>query len=331
MDHKSSSGSFATVNPSKRTYPHFAMDTAGCRGRRKARLPLAKFWAFPGLPGPDFGSVQEWLEDLRVPKPWQSPPSRASSSSVPSSSSSSNSERTGSPCSWSSGATSFQELRPEKKSRHPRSGSCPRVSPSGSAVHKQEEHDGLSEGRSPVQDGAAQAQLQQQQQQDEKVQAKRSFSKFLDEVTSNVFDPHSLQALGRPASPSTMTEEEGDWEVTQQRHRPLCSMAQKQGSASGQETTTTNTTSTREEQPRGTYLETDIDAVVGDDRRRDQERKTVTPPPLQEVVDSELVIPPPPQFCQGFEMRTLFPEFHCRLPRHPYRSVSLPRGINMVS
>lgn len=184
-----------------------------------------------------------------------------------------------------------------------------------------------------MQDGAAQAQ-QQQQQLDEKVQVKRSFSKFLDEVTSNVFDPNSLQALGRPASPSTTTEEEGDWEVTRQRPRPLCSMAQKQGSASRQETTTTSTTgttSTREEQPQGTYLETDIDAVVGDDRRRDQERKVGTLPPHREVVDSELVIPPPPQFCQGFEMRTLFPEFHCRLPRHPYRSVSLPRGINMVS
>lgn len=327
MDRKSSSGSFATVNPSKVTHPHFAMDTAGCRGRQKARLPLAKLWAFPGLPDPEFGSVQEWLEDLRVPKPWQSPPSLASRSSVPSSSSSSNSERTGSPCSWSSGATSFQELRPEKKS----SGTCPRVRPSGSAAHRQEEQDGLSEGRSPVQDGAAQAQPQQQQQQDEKVQAKRSFSKFLDEVTSNVFDPSSLQALGRPASPSMMTEEKGDWEVTQQRPRPLCSMAQKQGSAPGQETTTTSSTSTREEQPRGTYLETDIDAVVGDDRRRDQEKKVVTPSPLQEVVDSELVIPPPPQFSQGFKIKTLFPEFHCRLPRHPYRSVSLPRGINMVS
>lgn len=261
---------------------------------------------------------------------WNLPPSHASSSSVPSSSSSSNSERTGSPCSWSSGATSFQELRPEKKSRCPRSGTCPKVRPSGGATHRQEEQDGLNEGRSPAQDGAAPTQQQQRQQQlDKKVQAKRSFSKFLDEVTSNVFDLNSLQALGRPASPSATTEEEGDWELTVQRHGPLCSMAQKQGSVPGKETT--STTNTRQEQPRGPYLETDIDAVVGDDRQRDQERKAGKLPPQQEVVDSELVIPPPPQFCQGFEMRTLFPELHCRLPRHPYRSVSLPRGINMVS
>lgn len=184
----------------------------------------------------------------------------------------------------------------------------------------------MSEGRSSAQDGTAQAQ-QQQQQLDEKVQAKRSFSKFLDEVTSNVFDPNSLQALRTPASPSTTTEEERFAEVARRTPRPPCSMAQKQDSAPGQETTT----SSREEQLQGTYLETDIDAIGGDDRLGTQYRKEGTPSPRQEVVDDVLVIPPPPQFCQGFEMKTLFPEFYCRLPRHPYRSVSLPRGINMVS
>lgn len=299
------------------------MDAAGCRGRQKARLPSPKFWAFPGLPDPEFGSIREWLEDLRESSSWQSPPSCASSSSNPSSTDSINGEHADSPCSWSSGVTRFQEHKP-KKSGRPRSGPCPRVRPNGGTAHRQ---DGLSEGRSSGQNRAAQAQHQQQQQQlDEKVQAKRSFSKFLDEVTSNVFDPNSLQALRKLASPSTMTEEEGLGEVTRHIPRPPCSMAQKQGSAPGQETT-----SGREKQPRGTYLETDIDAIGGDDRQCTQERKEGTPPPRQEVVDEDLVIPPPPQFCQGFEMKTLFPEFYCRLSRHPYRSVSLPRGINMVS
>lgn len=297
------------------------MDTTSCRGKQKARLPSPKFWAFPGLPDPEFGSVHEWLEDLREPSSWQLPPSCASHSSNPSSSGSSNGDRGVSQCSWSSGVTTFQEHKPKKKLDRPQNKRGRSVRPSRGTADRQ---NGLSGGRSSAQDRAAQA---EQQQLDEKVQAKRSFSQFLDEVTSNVFDPNSLQALRKLASPSTTTKEEGLGEVTRRTSQPLCSMAQKQGSTPGQETTT----SAREKQPQGTYLETDIDAIGVDERRFTQERKEGTSPPWQEVFDEVLVIPPPPQFCQGFEMKTLFPKLHCRLPRHPYRSVSLPRGINMVS
>ncbi|XP_053737429.1 brain-enriched guanylate kinase-associated protein isoform X1 [Synchiropus splendidus] len=72
------------------------------------------------------------------------------------------------------------------------------------------------------------------------------------------------------------------------------------------------------DQGQKTYLETDIDAV----------RSNGLPEELE--TEERHVIPPPPQFCQGFEMKNAFPEFHPDLPRHPYRSISLPRGINMV-
>ncbi|XP_069017615.1 brain-enriched guanylate kinase-associated protein isoform X1 [Embiotoca jacksoni] len=77
-----------------------------------------------------------------------------------------------------------------------------------------------------------------------------------------------------------------------------------------------------------TYLETDIDTVRRDDEPQGPETGAETPPQLE--IDAKHVIPPPPQFCQGFEMKNPFPEFHCDFPRYPNRSVSLPRGINMV-
>lgn len=297
------------------------MDAVCCR--QKARLPSPKFWALLGDPDPEFGSVHEWLEALEEPSFRQSLPSSASSSNNSSSRGSINGELGGSLCSWSSGVPSFQDHKRKKTTSCPPSGPSTRVKLRGGTAHRKAR---LSGGRSSALDGSAQAK-KQQQQLDEKCQAKRSFSKFLDEVTSNVFGPDSLQALRRPISQSTSTEDEGFSKVTWQRPMPLCSMAQKQASAPGCKTTTT----IREKQPLGTYLETDIDAIGGDNKRSNQEKKEGTLPPRQEVVDDKLVIPPPPQFCQGFEMSTLFPEFHCSLPRHRYRSVSLPRGINMVS
>lgn len=88
-----------------------------------------------------------------------------------------------------------------------------------------------------------------------------------------------------------------------------------------------------------TYLETDIDTVRGDHGPHDPEVEVeaeaeaeVTPPPPPPLLefDEKTVIPPPPQFCQGFDAKTPFLEFHPDVPRYPYRSVSLPRGINMV-
>ncbi|KAK1888802.1 Adenylate cyclase type 10 [Dissostichus eleginoides] len=73
-----------------------------------------------------------------------------------------------------------------------------------------------------------------------------------------------------------------------------------------------------------TYLETDIDNV----RRNDQSQEVETTP--QQGRDEKNVIPPPPQFCEGFELKCPYPEFHRDFPRYPCRSASLPRGTNMV-
>lgn len=326
------------------------MDKISCRGREEARQPPPKPGPFTGLPCPKFSSVHVWLEDLGDPSSCQSSSSQPSSPSAPSNSpggSRSSSECNGSFCSWSSGATGFLHSSTKRQSREafqtqgtgeqrwkkpsvcPNRGPHPKVKQRGcstnSTIHGWEERDGLCWGRSSAQNNTSSRGAKLQRLLDDKVQAKLRFSKFLDEVTSNVLDPNSLQLFGRPASPTQTEDSTG--EVTRWSPTPLCSMAQKQGSVLEQKTTDQEQAPL--DPPQETYLETDIDAVRGDDSLHDQESKRETPP--QQEIDEDLVIPPPPQFCQGFEMRTLFPEFHCHLPRYPYRSASLPRGINMVS
>lgn len=172
--------------------------------------------------------------------------------------------------------------------------------------------------------------VKQQWLLEEKVEAKLKFSKFLDEVTSNVLDPNSLQAFGKPVSVCgfvTITTSQLDnkiQEVAAWSPRVPCSMAQWQGSL-------LEFRMTKEErnhlvEPRKTYLETDIDAVRTDGKPHNLEIKEESLP--QSEIDEKQVIPPPLQFCQGFKMS---PEFHCHYPRYPYKSASLPRGINMVS
>lgn len=323
------------------------MDETSCRGREEARQPPPKPGPFTGRPCPKCSSVHVWLEGLGDPSSCQSSSSQPSSPSAPSNSpggSRSSSECNGSLCSWSSGATGFLHSSTKRQSREafqtqgaggPRWKKCPNRGPHpkvkrrgcsiNSTIHGWEERDGLCEGRSSAQNNTSSRGAELQRLLDDKIQAKLRFSKFLDEVTSNVLDPNSLQAFGRAASP-TQTEDNAG-EVTRWSPTPLCSMAQKQGSVLEQKTTDQEQAPL--DPPQETYLETDIDAVRGDDSPHDQESKRERP--SQQEIDEDLVIPPPPQFCQGFEMGTLFPEFHCHLPRHPYRSASLPRGINMVS
>ncbi|XP_068198351.1 brain-enriched guanylate kinase-associated protein isoform X2 [Antennarius striatus] len=161
--------------------------------------------------------------------------------------------------------------------------------------------------------------------QKEEVNAKQKFSKFLDEVVSNVLDQSSLKAFGKPVcrSSSTTTQPEdnvGEWSL-------LHPTAQEQDFLLLQQKTT------REDQPlpdpeQKTYLETDIDSVRRDEERLDPEINVDTLSQLER--NKTDLIPPPPSFRQGFKMKSPFPEFHCYLPRCPYRSASPPEGINMV-
>lgn len=332
-------------------------NSRACRGRAKPGQASLKSWASTGAPCPIFNGVQVWLEEI-APSSYRFSPSQSSSPSAPSTCSGgsrNSSECTGSLCSWSSGATclmhssikrqsqeAFQaRLRGERRWKKPRAcsfrgpngGVHPQVEPEGGSNHIWPGRDWLGKGRGSAQTHTSNNNVKLQWLLEEKVNAKLQFSKFLDEVTSSVLDPNSLQAFGKPISPSSFSTttptqpEDKTQEVREWSPRLLCSMAQQHGSVIEQKTV-------KEEQlPFGPaqkiYLETDIDTVRQDDAPHDLEVEAVILPQLE--IDEEQVIPPPPQFSQGFEMRSPFPEFHFHLPRYPHKSVSLPRGINMVS
>lgn len=323
------------------------------RGRAKQGQPSPKSWASSGAPCPMFNGDQVWLEELIGPSTYQSSPSSSPGDSR------SSSEATGSLYSWSSGVTcllhssikkqsqeAFQtRLREERRwgklagcpSKGPRGGAHPQVEQGGGSddnkLHAWPEWGGLCQGRGSAQTHVSAKSVKLQLLLEEKVEAKLKFSQFLDEVASNVLDPNSLQAFGKPVSPSSSSTttlvqpEDKIQEVTQWSPRLPRSMAQQQGSLLKQKKTQEELTPPLAPAQK-TYLETDIDAVRRDDELHDLE-KVETPPQLE--IDEKNVIPPPPQFCQGFEMKSPFPEFHRDFPRYPYRSASLPRGINMVS
>ncbi|KAG7239716.1 hypothetical protein INR49_028652 [Caranx melampygus] len=275
-----------------------------------------------------------------------------------SSSSSSSSEGTGSLYSWSSGVTcllhssikkqsqeAFQtRLREERRwgelaacpSRWTHGRGRPQAEQGGGNNHNKRqawpERDGLGKGRGSAQIHTSARSVKLQLLLEEKIETKLKFSQFLDEVTSNVIDPNSLQAFGRPVSPSSSSTTNPDLTqeqiqvVSQRSPRLPCSMAQQQGSL-------LKPKKPQEEQnphdlTQKTYLETDIDAVRAHNEQQHQEIKADATPQLD--LDGKNVIPPPPQFCQGFEMKSPCPEFYHDFPRYPYRSASLPRGINMV-
>ncbi|XP_008282555.1 brain-enriched guanylate kinase-associated protein [Stegastes partitus] len=290
-----------------------------------------------------FNGDQVWLEELIGLPSNQSSPSQPSSPSVPSSSpggSRSSSEGTGSLNSWGSGVTCRLHSCIKKQSQEafqtqlrqvrgqgklaacPSSGPCyrahPQVEQGGGSYHNI-----LHQGRGSTHTHTSTKSVKLQWLLKEKIEAKLKFSQFLDEVASNVLDPNSLQAFGKPVSPSgftTTTPDQPEDQVKVVSSRLLCSMAQQQKTPEEQ---------TSPDPAQKTYLETDIDTVRRDDEPQGNEVKAETLPQLE--IDEDNVIPPPPQFCQGFEMKNFFPEFHRDFPRYPYRSVSLPRGINMVA
>ncbi|XP_057679349.1 brain-enriched guanylate kinase-associated protein isoform X1 [Corythoichthys intestinalis] len=190
------------------------------------------------------------------------------------------------------------------------------------------QHQAEHQGRGFVQSQAS-AKRDQKCLLEGKTENKVKFSQFLDEVTSNVLNPNSLQAFGKPShfsssTTSTARPHQDKDKVVTQKSWLSCSMAQQQEFLLEHDTQEEQTST---DLPPKTYLETDIDIVRRDDPAQDAEIRPDSPPPL--LMDEQNLIPPPPNFCQGFEMKR-FLEFNHNSHRYPFRSVSLPRGINMV-
>lgn len=311
--------------------------------------PLPRAWAFSSPTCSVFNSDHIWLEELIGQSSNQSSTSHASSLSGPGSSRSS-STGTSSLYSWSSGVTCYlhssikrqsQEafktrLRQDKRCgklpapSRPHGGHRPEVEQGGGSCYTKlpawPERGGLCQGRGSASIHTSAESVKLQWLLEEKIEAKLKFSQFLDEVTSNVLDPNSLQAFGKPPPPpgfATTNPDQPEDQIQPESPRLARSMAQQQTTLLKQKTPDEQTSP---EPTQKTYLETDIDAVRREVEPQDLKIKTETAAQLEQNV-----IPPPPQFCQGFEMKSLFPAFHCDFPRAPYRSASLPKGINMVS
>ncbi|TNN52394.1 hypothetical protein EYF80_037417 [Liparis tanakae] len=304
------------------------------RGRAKPGRPSLTSRTPPGALGD-----QVWLEEVI------GPPYNQSGPSAPSSSPGCSSEGTGSLCSWSSGVTGLLHSSIKRQSQvafHTRlreAGRWGRPADRRFRAHPQAEQDrgsnhdklcarlqrgGQCQGRaSSLTHGGAKS-VKLQCLLEERVKAKVKFSQFLDEVTSNVLDAKSLQAFGKAVAPSGFTgagpPQPGDevQAAAQWTPRPPCSMDQR----SLLELKMTEEEQTPFDPEEETYLVTDVDTV-------DLEGEAETP--LQPERDEDNTITPPPQFCEGFGTTSPFPEFHPDFPTYPYRSASLPVGINMVS
>ncbi|MEQ2183856.1 hypothetical protein GOODEAATRI_002219 [Goodea atripinnis] len=244
--------------------------------------------------------------------------------------------------SWASSSTIFsgdrvfvERVKGQLSNQYPTSQSSSPNAPSSSpADHPQAEEGGgcynkeLHLGRGCTQtDSNKGAKLQTVLE--ERIKAKQKFSQFLDEVTSNVLNRGCLQAFGKPVPPSGLIStipnlpEDLKQVVSSSLSR---SMAQEQILLTGQKTLEDEISLVSSQKM---YLETDIDSIRRDDDPQNPEMKAESSPQLE--IDDETLIPPPPEFCQGFKLRIPVLELCHDIPRYPYRSVSLPRGINMVS
>lgn len=310
------------------------------------RSPVGQLNPPDGVPCTILSGDQVWLEELIGLLFCQS------SSSPCGPSYSAGGSRSSSENSWSSGITSVLHSSIKRQSQEAfqsrlRAGRCwekaayPSVGPhveanpeverrgvtSKSPLHTWTERVGLSNGRYSAQTGSCSSGGQLPWLLEEKVTAKLRFSRFLDEVTSNVFDSNSLQAFRKLGSRCRTNCPEEEVEELTEWSPQFSSMAKQEACLPEQKMPKEEHAFLQPQQK--TYLETDIDTVrtVGKLHNPDVTAETSR----QQETDGGHIIPPPPQFCQGFQMKSPFPEFHCHFPRHPYKSVSLPRGINMVS
>lgn len=284
-----------------------------------------------------FSDDRVFVEGMRGQSSNQFSTSRSSSPSAPSSSPAGSSEDTCSLHSWNSGVTCLLHSSIKRQSQEAfqarlRGGRGWReftVAPSNGTDHPQAEegegccHKELHFGRGCTQTVKSEKVLK------ERIKAKRKFSQFLDEVTSNVLNRNSLQAFGKLVPPSgvipTFPNLPEDRKQVVSPRLPR-SMAQEQNPLAEQKTSEDETSLDSSQKM---YLETDIDSVRRDNGPQNLEMKAESPPLL--VIDDKTLFPPPPEFCQGYKMKIPVLELRHDFPRCPYRSVSLPRGINMVS
>ncbi|KAK5603592.1 hypothetical protein CRENBAI_004328 [Crenichthys baileyi] len=300
-----------------------------------------KSWASSSIM---FSGDRVFVERVKGQSSNQYSTSQSSSPNAPSSSpaGSSSSGDTCSLHSWSSGFTcllhssikkqsqeAFQiRLRGERGWREltvaPSSGTDHPQAEDGGGCHNKEVHLGRGCTQTDLNKGA-----KLQTVLEERIKAKQKFSQFLDEVTSNVLNRGSLQAFGKPVPPSGLIPtipnlpEDLKQVVSASLSR---SMAQEKTLLTGQKTLEDEISLVSSQKM---YLETDIDSVRRDDDPQNPEMKAESSPQLE--IDDKTLIPPPPEFCQGFKLRIPVLELCHYFPRYPYRSVSLPRGINIVS
>lgn len=291
-----------------------------------------------------FSGYRGFLEGVIGQSSNQSSTSQSSSPCVFSSSpaGSSSSEDTCSLHSWSSGVTSLLHSSIKQQSQeafqtHLRGERGWReftVAPSSGTDHPQAREGGrfrnkkLHLGRGCTQTDLSKV-VKSETVLKEKIKAKQKFSQFLNEVTSNILNRNSLQAFGKPVPPSGLIPAFPDLPEDRKQvvslRLPL-SMAQEQNLLIEQKTPEDETSVNSSQKM---YLETDIDSVRRDDNPQSLENRAESSSLL--LMDDKTLIPPPPEFCQGFKMIIPILDLCHDLPRYPYRSVSLPRGINMVS
>ncbi|CAL8314462.1 unnamed protein product [Lota lota] len=190
-------------------------------------------------------------------------------------------------------------------------------------------------------------------QLEQKIGAKLKFSRFLDEVTCSVLDPNSLQAFGQPISllskrerglhprlttTSTATRttaappEDTAGSLSQSSPGFACPLAQHQ---QGPLLPTEKMQDERVlAEPVGkSYLETDIHHIRGQDGLSGHRAKTEMSYGLA-IIEEDKVIQPPSVLRKdgGLKGKSTFPKvpLGSAFSRNPCRSVSLPRGINLV-
>ena len=219
---------------------------------------------------------------------------------------------------------------------------------------------GVRQGRGCTEDRprAGSAKPPRWTQLEQKIGAKLKFSRFLDEVTCSVFEPNSLQAFGHPiclvskresglhprltfASTATRATAAAPPEptvgalsgsipgfacpVAQQQQQqqqlgplhPAEEMEDQQVLAEGQ-----------------AYLETDTHRIRGQDGLSGHWAKTEMSYGLAMIEEDKVIQPPSvPRKDGGPKGKSTFPEvpLGSAFSRYPCRSLSLPRGINLVS